>query len=498
MLCIQKNAFSKTTIENIIVKYSIFSRLVIGFLTLFILVTSVSVYSIFQLSRVNTVTRAIILADNNFLDFYKKLTDALLSETRYEKKYVIMQDKALYENFLHSQNIFKEHINKAISLADTTEVSVLLSRVDILHKQFEKLFSEESKLLQEAQQYHKGLYRAKKERLADNMLEELKNLRQVTEENIFKKIRDLNEAGDRARKIAILFTGASLLIGFILSFFITRSITRPLTALEGKTREVAKGDFQCNLDISSPPEMAELAKAFNFMCNKLKEVDKMKSDFFSMMSHELRTPLTSIRAGTHMLLRGVGGEINAKQEQLLSIISEESNRLIDQVNSVLDLSKMEAGMLEFHFADADLAPMIDRVFSEVVPLSETKNITISKDIKEIPKIQMDGERIFKVLRNLIGNAVKFTPQNGKITVSAWLDNNAVMVSVCDTGPGIPKEQQNIIFDKYHQTKLSNTDKLKGTGLGLAIVKHIITAHGGKVWVESELGQGSTFRFILPA
>ncbi len=444
------------------------------------------------------MTRDIILADNNYLDFYKKLTDAMLSQTRYERKYIVMQDKAFYENFLRAQEVFKQHINKAISLSDEIELNELLNKINDLHRQFESVLNEEINLIQDSKQYHKDLYQNKKEQIANDILEQLKQFRDLTENNIFNKIKSLSEAGIKARKVAIIFTAAALILGFILSVLITRSITIPLGKLEKKTKEIAKGNFEGDLHINSPPEIEELANAFNMMCHKLGEVEDMKSNFFSLMSHELRTPLTSIREGTNLLLGGVGGEISERQKRLLSIISEESNRLIDLVNSVMDLSKMEAGMLEYHFTRASLVPLIARVVTEMVPLTEAKKITIVRDIKELPTVSMDEERILQVVRNLIGNAVKFTPQNGKITVEASREKEFVKVSIVDTGPGIPLEHLDSIFVKYHQIRVAGTSKVKGSGLGLAIVKHIIEAHGGKIWAESELGKGSAFHFVLPS
>jgi two-component system sensor histidine kinase GlrK len=248
--------------------------------------------------------------------------------------------------------------------------------------------------------------------------------------------------------------------------------------------------------------MGKLAGAFNSMCGQLKMVDKMKSDFFSSMSHELRTPLTSIKEGISLLQDGAGGAISDKQKRLLVILSEESKRLIELVNSVLDLSKMEAGMMTYTFEKTSLVPLIEKTMMEMGPLVEAKKITLEAKIdKELPAIKMDRERILQALRNLIGNAVKFTPEGGNVRISAKHVNGEVRVSVADTGTGISKENLATIFEKFQQAYLKSSDQskgmMKGTGLGLAIVKHIVTAHGGKVWAESELGEGSSFIFILP-
>jgi two-component system sensor histidine kinase GlrK len=309
----------------------------------------------------------------------------------------------------------------------------------------------------------------------------------------------LAEAGDSARNVIIIIAITAIFLVTITSFYITRSIADPLTLLMDKTREVSEGVFECDLKISSPPEIFELTKAFNSMCSKLKAVDKMKSDFFSTMSHELRTPLTSIREGTSLLLEGVGGTITDKQQRLLTIISEESNRLISLVSSLLDLSKMEAGMMIYNLEQASLGPLIVQAITEITPLVEAKKIMLETKIgEELPMMKIDSERILQALRNLIGNAVKFTPDGGQVRVSARPVDAGVEVSVADTGPGIPVEKLTTIFDRFQQVAAPGPYRSWGTGLGLAIVNQVIKSHGGKVWAESDPGRGSTFIFVLPA
>ena len=294
-----------------------------------------------------------------------------------------------------------------------------------------------------------------------------------------------------------------LTVAFILvigtSFLSTRSITKPLMVLMEKTKDISKGVFEGDLNIASPPEVSELAKAFNAMCDKLKRVDAMKSEFFSAMSHELRTPLTSIKQGIGLLPGRSRGNVSDKQQRLLKILSEEIHRLIGMVNSVLDLSKMEAGMMAYSFRHEDLLSLVEKVIMEMAPLIEAKKITVRMAPGgKVPPLKLDRERILQALRNLIGNAVKFTPDGGQISLSYTHEDNRVEFCVTDTGPGIPKENLNAIFEKFHQPPVKASEWAKGTGLGLAFVKHIITAHGGKVWAESKLGEGSTFTFVLPS
>jgi two-component system sensor histidine kinase GlrK len=481
-----------------IMKWSIFARLMTGYLALLVLATGVSVYAIIQLRYVRDVTQSVILVDNPLLELHKNLSDALFSETRFEKKFVITRDSALYDGFLKSKADFEQNLRDATRLADTSDLQALLKGVADLHSVYQDRFAEEAGYLRSGRKYSAAWYSDEEDRIVNALIEQLLKVRALSQKSIVDKVKLLREAGRRATKAAMITTAAAIAIGIVLSVLITWSITVPLGAMKKKTREISDGIYEADLKIASPPEIAALGRAFNFMCEKLKEVDKMKSDFYALMSHELRTPLTSIKEGTNLFLEGLGGEVTEKQKKLLSIIAEESNRLIELVNSLLDISRLEAGMVAYNFAKADINPLIARALTEIAPLAESKRIRIDKDLRELPALSLDTERILQVLRNLIGNALKFTHRGGVVTVSSQPAEGGVSISVRDTGPGIPKEHASVIFDKYRQAVVAGPHKLQGTGLGLAIVKHIVQDHGGKVWVESEAGRGCTFTMVLPA
>ncbi len=478
-------------------RLSLFSRLVIGYFAIFLLVMGASLYATLQLRRFNEVTRSILAADHRLLDYEKKLTDAFLSQIRYERKFVIAKDEALYSQFVLFKNDFDRYLEQAGSVADPG-AERLLKKLRGAYRQYQELLGKELGYLKARQTYPQGWYKQEKEGIADAVLGILEELRVHSQQRTYGKVRELAEASNRASQAALLISLASLVLIIVISLFQTRGITRPISLLKKKTREIANGNLQGDLRLSSPPEMAELAGAFNFMCEQLRDLDRMKFDFFSTMSHELRTPLTSIKEGTGLLLDGVGGAVTEKQKKLLGILAEESNRLITLVNSLLDLSKMEAGMMTYHLEPGSLAPLVRRVTVELTPLVEVKQINLETRIQEeLPLVRVDQERMLQVLRNLIGNAVKFTPVGGSVTISARSLDGKVEVSVQDTGPGIPPGSLESIFDKFHQAPPVAAYGSKGTGLGLAVAKHIITSHGGKIWVESQAGQGSTFVFALP-
>jgi putative tryptophan/tyrosine transport system substrate-binding protein len=236
-----------------------------------------------------------------------------------------------------------------------------------------------------------------------------------------------------------------------------------------------------------------------FANEKLKELDRMKSDFVSHVSHELRTPLTAIKGAVDLMLREVAGPLTEKQIHYLTRVRSNTQHLAGLINDLLDLSKIESGRIDVKSSRVSLAGLVRDVVEGLRPVAAEKVITLEATVRE-PSILVwaDRDKINQVLTNLIGNAIKFTPAQGRVTVSASRNGGeSVQVSVCDTGPGVPPEEKEKIFAKFYQVAKVNGENSKGTGLGLAIAKALVELHGGKIWVESEEGRGATFYFTLP-
>ena len=478
-------------------RLSLFSRLTLGYLTIFLLVTTVSAYAIYQLRHFGAFTKSIMSVDKRVLDLQKVLADKLDTQSRFEQNFVIAKKEADFEQFLLFKEDFDAQLGRALVLADAAAKN-LLSQIQRDYQSYQDLFAEEAQLIRAKKVYSQTEYKQAKDKFIDTIQASLARIRSDQEEATSAKLKQLAQTVDQALQVSIIITSACLIAIVLLSLLITRSITRPVALLKSKTRDIAEGRFDAGLRISSPPELAELAAAFNRMCERLGEIERMKADFFSSMSHELRTPLTTIKEGTRLLLDGVGGETTDKQRKLLTILAEESNRLMGVVNSLLDLSKMEAGMLNYEFETVNLDPLIRRAVTEIAPLVEAKQIILETAIDTpLPPARLDPERMLQVLRNLLGNAVKFTPKGGQVTVTARPVDGKLQVSVQDSRPGIPAESLTAIFEKFHQGNHKRAHTRPGTGLGLAIAKNIITSHGGEIWAESQLGQGSKFFFALP-
>jgi len=247
-------------------------------------------------------------------------------------------------------------------------------------------------------------------------------------------------------------------------------------------------------------KMEELQVAYQ----KLKELDQLKDSFLSTVSHELRTPLTSIKSFSEILLSY--DEDKETQREFLTIINEESNRLTRLINDFLDLSKIEAGRVQWQTVELSLSEVIQIAINATQALTIQMKLKVDTDLDpNLPTVWCDKDRLVQVVTNLLSNAIKFTPEGGIIQVKAQLlngsksrvDSNMVMVSVSDNGIGIAPKDHQTIFEKFKQVGDTLSGKPKGTGLGLPICKEIIEHYGGKIWVESELGKGSTFFFTLP-
>jgi two-component system sensor histidine kinase GlrK len=477
---------------------SLYSRLVIGFLVVLALTSGVSIYALQKLQRFDRMTRSILENEIRVGDYEKQLSDSLLSEIRYERKFVIIKEDALYREFLKFAEDFQRDLDNALAMADA-EVTAILHQIKRGHDHYRELFEKERDHLKGRQNYPQPWYKAEKIKLTDQIFTDLERLKAYRQVNTYGKIRELADLGAQTRQTAVIITSASLIFILLLSLVITRSITKPIGTLKQKTRDIAQGKFEPNLRISSPPEIRDLATSFNLMCQKLNDLEKMKADFYASMSHELRTPLTCIKEGTGLLLEGVAGTTTEKQRKLLTIVAEESNRLISLVTSLLDLSKMEVGMMTYTMEKSAVAPLINKAVVEITPLIEAKEIKIETEVSaELPPVKIDRERILQVLRNLLGNAVKFTPKAGMVKVAVKNVDGGVEVSVRDTGPGIAAENLDKIFDKFQQGSYNGASSTNGTGLGLAIAKQIITSHGGQIWAENQPERGSTFFFVLPA
>lgn len=230
---------------------------------------------------------------------------------------------------------------------------------------------------------------------------------------------------------------------------------------------------------------------------EVEKANRLKSEFLASMSHELRTPLHTILGFSELLLEESEGPLNAKQQRFLGHILQDSRHLLELINEVLDLSKIESGRLELHQAAFDFASVVEEVVGSLRSQSESRNIRLENKNASHFMIYADRLRVKEILYNLLSNGIKFTHDGGSVWVESRTHNGYLEVSVCDTGVGIPAEEHQAIFDKFYQVGDTPRGIREGTGLGLSISQQLVELHGGKIWVNSEMGKGSRFSFTLP-
>jgi len=496
---------------------NIFWRMILGYLVVIFLVVAISAYSILSLNKINRLANSILSIDQQVIDIEKRMTDSLLAQAQNEQKYFVTRDESYLNLYLSQQQAFAEHFSQLAPLLSSAEELALKDRIRELFSSYSSRLplipsspssppSPSSIDKQTSRPAATGSFTTSpvaaedSKTTIDELTSSLEKLIGLRQSMINQKMEQLRQMGNQASLITQIFVVASLVLCLILAFFITRSISRPLRKIEKMTEYIGDLNFDhhLNLGVHSPRELAQLAQSFSQMADRLKEIDEMKNNFISHVSHELRTPLTSINEAGDLLLDGVGGEITSRQEHLLQIIKQCTERLIKMVNNLLDLSKMEAGMMNYEFVQASFSQIILHSLQELDLLARKKSIRLEVQLEDnLPLLKMDVDRMQEVVDNLLSNAVKFTPEGGTVRIEARQVTSFLQVSVSDTGPGIPPEYQSRIFEKFQGIKSGRTSQTKGTGLGLSIASHIVKAHGGKIWVESTERKGSTFYFSLP-
>jgi signal transduction histidine kinase len=325
---------------------------------------------------------------------------------------------------------------------------------------------------------------------------------------------------------SLLRTSTLLLIGLgvalLASFFVARRVLGPLRMLGQGVERIGSGDLSFRVDLKTGDEIETLAEEFNKMTahlkeaqtglerkvaertqaltvanEKLEEASKLKSQFLANVNHELRTPVSAIIGYGHLVLRATEGQISQLQRENLQDLLHNAERLLNQIDSLLEFSKIEAGKVEVNVEPVKVKEVIHAAISTIEPNLTGGSVRFVPEIApELPALNTDREKLRQIILNLLDNAVKFTDQ-GEIKITASPQNGSLKLAVSDTGIGISKEELNKIFEEFHRGDSWSTKKYRGTGLGLAIVKKFVNLLGGEISVESEVGKGSVFTVTLP-
>jgi signal transduction histidine kinase len=307
----------------------------------------------------------------------------------------------------------------------------------------------------------------------------------------------------RSRDLLIGAGAGSLLLALALGLLLSDSVLVPLRKTQRRLATISAGDFSGQLQVPNRDEIGALAADVNRMSDELQRLyqelettSRHKSDFLATMSHELRTPLNAIIGFSEVLHEQMFGELNERQLGYVDDVLAAGKHLLSLINDVLDLAKIEAGKMELELSEVEIPEVLRSAVSMHSERASRGGVELSltTEPQEIT-ISADGRRVRQIVFNLVSNAVKFTPADGHVDVSARLDDGQVEIAVADTGPGIAPEELETIFEEFKQA--TDGKRAEGTGLGLPLSQKLVELHGGRLWVESEVDRGSTFRFTLP-
>jgi len=481
-------------------RLSIFWRSALGSLAIILVVAGVNLYALAQLRQLAALSTELVSYRYPAIEGAKRLVDVLNSQLRTEQRFLVVRDTAFLRDFDEETEEFRRTVAMLLSREISPEGIALLKETERLHEQYHVLFHDDADLrIASRPELSYELYEKRQAPLVTHMNEAIEAYSGLQQAHVSTGVSESNVRAEQAEAFTQQLVIVALLLGLGLAAIASYGILRPLRRLQESITQIGQGNFSAAVDIPAPKDLQDLVQTVKWMGKKLQELDDMKSEFLAHISHELRTPMASIREGTHLLLDEIPGPLSPAQRQTLQIMADSSQRLIHLISTLLDLSKMEAGMMPYQMATTDLRRVAESSVEKVRLLAESRHIQILTEVTNGALwVPADGARMEQVLDNLLSNALKFSPEGG--TVSLRMLSNPleklVRLSVSDTGPGIPAEELPHIFERFYQGRRQHKTVVAGSGLGLALAKKVVEAHGGRIWVESELGKGATFHVAL--
>jgi two-component system sensor histidine kinase GlrK len=483
------------------VRLSIFWRSALGSLAIILVVAGVNFYALAQLRQLAELSTELVAYRYPAIEGAKRLVDILHSQLRSEQQYLVVRDIVFLRDFDEGTKEFRRTVATLLTRETSPDGIALLKETDRLHEAYHVFFHDDADLrIASKPELSYELYEKRRAPLVAHMVQAMEAYSGLHEARVSTGVSESSARAEQAEAFTQQLIIVALLLGLGLAGIASYGVLRPLRRLQESITQIGQGNFSAAVNIRAPRDLQDLVETVKWMGKKLQELDNMKSEFLAHISHELRTPLASIREGTHLMLEEIPGPLTPAQHQTLQIMADSSQRLIHLISRLLDLSKMEAGMMPYQIVPTDLRRVADSSVDKVRLLAESRHIHI---LTEAPNgalwVPADGSRIEQVLDNLLSNALKFSPEGATVKLRMMPDGQAkvLRISVSDAGPGIPSDELPHIFERFYQGRRQHKTAVAGSGLGLALAKKVVEAHRGRVWAESEPGKGATFHVALP-
>ena len=479
------------------------TKLLVAFLAIVGLLLAISVVSLAELGRLNQRAEDFVNLQRK-IAAYRQIQHSTTSQLYSVATAMLAPDAAALDATLRQLNQFGYDLDRLQFVAQD-EVE-LLQRVRVEYEGFTAAVSEVIELIRagkvaegrSAQIERAGPLAERLERLTNELVNK-------AEADMLARIDDSHAGYLASLRWVVGFALGSIVLALGLGYSISWSLIGPLRQMGERFDSIAAGDFTNQVVVPNRDELGALAGNLNHMSQELgrlygqiEAANRHKSEFLANMSHELRTPLNAIIGFSEVLLEKMFGELNDKQLDYLRDIHGSGHHLLTLINDILDLSKIEAGRMELELGSFDLHELLDGASMLVRERASRHGLSLALDVADgLGEWVADERKVKQVVINLLSNAVKFTPAGGSVTLRARRVGDAVEIAVIDTGVGIAADQQALVFEEFRQAAGDHLRKSEGTGLGLALAKRFVELHGGTLRVESELGRGSTFAFMLP-
>ena len=486
------------------VPLTIYGKLLAAFLAIVVLLIAVGAVGLGVLSDANRRGEELVLLHRK-IAAYRQLQHDTTSQLYSVASSVSASDERSLDATLRQLNQFGYDLDRLQFLAkDEVE---LLGQVQQDYQQFIQVVTRVIELIRAGKVTEgRELQHSKAGPLADRLERLTNELVNKAEADMVGHAEATHDAFVRSRWTVIGFAIGSIGLALILGYSISLSIIEPVRKIKERLGGIGTGDFSQRIDVPNRDELGVLAADMNRMSEELGRLygaldaaNRHKSEFLASMSHELRTPLNAIIGFSEVLKDGLIGELTAKQAEYMRDIHSSGHHLLSLINDILDLSKIEAGRMELMVSSFNLPIALENAVTLVRERANRHGLKLELTIDErLGDFEADERKFKQILLNLLSNALKFTPEGGKISVNAMPDEEGVQVSVSDTGVGIAPQDHEAIFEEFRQVGSDYTKKREGTGLGLTLTRKFVEMHGGRIWVQAELGKGSIFTFTVPS
>jgi two-component system sensor histidine kinase GlrK len=476
-------------------KFTIKRKMLLGFGVVIVLMIATNLYVLRQMQKVTAKTTQTYAYDVRGLDLAKQMRALLIEEEPYAQKAAALRDPDYYNVFAEQVKVFTQLSDSLIATSLSENDRALVERVRAGHSWFVDAVKRATygNARPTDAEFDEGARNDTLEALHAALNEFITG----TEQSIKRSMAEADSRMTRSANVAYILTAITFLIALTAAVLVTRTISKPLGVLIQGTDQIAQGNFS-PIEVQTQDEMSLLARAINEMSAKLQSIEKMRTEMMHHISHELRTPLQAMTSALNLMTDQRYGSLTSEQARLAQFVREGINKITAFSHQFLDISKIESGAMKYNFAPTDLLGILSPVIEEAKLIALRKSISLTVGTSPIPRVKGDAEKLPQVFSNLLTNAIKYTPERGKIHIEIGPSKYGVRVSVTDSGVGIAPEDLPNIFTKFYQAKNADKASSRGTGVGLALVKALVEAHGGRVFAESTVGAGTTFTVELPA